>query len=177
MRVGKYTYGAEHVRTEWPQAHVVIGRFTSIAEDCTIMLGGNHHVDRGTTYPFGHVATEVFQYDRDDQPTTRGDVVIGNDVWIGAHVTIMSGVKIGDGAVVAAYSHVVSRVKPYSVVGGNPARIYYFRHPPDVVRQLRAMRWWDLPDETIREIVPLLMAKDLAPLFAWWAQRRADGQQ
>jgi hypothetical protein len=173
VTVGKHTYGAEYVRIDWPQAEVSIGAFCSIASPVSVMAGGNHHTDRGTTFPFGHRAQEVFPFPMDDQPTTRGPVRIGNDVWIGAHASIMSGVTIGDGAVIAAYAHVASNVKPYAVVGGNPAEVLFFRHPPDVVRQLLALRWWDLPDDVIAGIVPWLMGKDLTPLFAWWKERNA----
>jgi len=167
LTVGKHTYGHERLRVEWPQADVRIGAFCSIAEDVTLMLGGNHACERGTTFPFGHVATGVFPVERDDLPRTRGDVVIGSDVWIGCHASIMGGVKIGDGAVVAAWAHVVSRVPPYAVVGGNPATVWCYRHPPDVVRRLRALRWWSWPDALILEVAPLLLGTDLAPLFAW----------
>jgi acetyltransferase-like isoleucine patch superfamily enzyme len=161
MQWGRYTYGVENVRTEWPQADVVIGSFTSIATDCTIILGGNHDPQRGTVYPFGYRDQKVFPCAPSGLPSTRGNVVIGHDVWIGSHVSIMSGVTIGDGAVVGAFSHVVSNVKPYAVVGGNPARLFYFRHPPEVVKRLRALRWWTWPDALIAEAVPLL--REIAP--------------
>ena len=172
MTVGRHTYGAEHITVLWPQAEIEIGSFCSIAPGVTIFAGGGHALDRGTTYPFGHVLTSTFPAPPlDGHPVTRGPVRIGHDVWIGANASIMSGVRIGNGAVIGAHSHVVTSVKPYAVVGGNPAQVYCFRHPPDVVHQLLAMRWWDLPDEQIREIVPLLTQRDLVPLFAWWKDR------
>jgi len=159
----------ENLTILWGHASLRIGAFCSIGAGCTIYLGGDHRPSRMTTYPFGCVRQDVF-HGPDERPATRGDVVIGNDVWIGERVTIMSGVRIGDGAVVGTNSHVVSNVRPYCVVGGNPAQSYYFRHPPEIVRQLRAMRWWTLPDDTIREIVPLLLSTNPAPLLAWWAR-------
>jgi acetyltransferase-like isoleucine patch superfamily enzyme len=174
MQYGRFTYGVEHIRTEWSQASVEIGSFTSIATGCTIILGGNHDPLRGTTFPFGYRDQKTFPCAPSGLPSTRGPVKIGNDVWIGSHVSIMSGVRIGDGAVVGAFSHVVSNVKPYAVVGGNPARLYYYRHPPEVVKRLRAMRWWDWPVPLIAEAAPLLNARDLDPLFAWWDRHKEN---
>ncbi len=77
----------------------------------------------------------------------------------------MSGVKIGDGAIISANSHVVSDVKPYSIVGGNPAKFYYFRHDEETIKKLLILKWWNMDDNIINEIVPLLCSNNLDELF------------
>ena len=102
--VGRFTYGHDRlVVRQWGEgAALRIGSFCSFAEKITIMLGGNHRTDWITTYPFGHVFEEQFGADPvAGHPSTNGDVVIGDDVWIGHGATVISGVTIGDGAVVA----------------------------------------------------------------------------
>lgn len=120
MIVGKNTYGVNNIKVHWQGKCVVkVGAFCSIASNCNIFLGGNHRIDWITTYPFGHVHQDKFsKFNGVGHPATNGDVVIGNDVWIGTNVTIMSGITIGDGAVIAANTHVVKNVEPYSIVGG-----------------------------------------------------------
>lgn len=156
--VGKHTYGTNCITCkEWGEGSKLhIGAFCSIA-DCTIFLGGNHRVERITTFPFGHAAKDAFRgHDGRGHPGTRGDVVIGNDVWIAHGATIMSGVKIGDGAVVAANAHVVKDVEPYSIVGGNPARHIRYRFEQDVRDKLLKIKWWEWEDEKINANLHLL---------------------
>ena len=155
--IGRYTYHNLKV-TEHPDARLIIGKFCSIAPDVRIFLGDEHRTDWITTYPFGTVHKDVFG-DRDTgHPATKGDVVIGNDVWIGYGATIMSGVTIGDGAVIAARSHVVKPVAPYEVVGGNPAKHIKFRFDQDTIDMLLELKWWDKPESLIRALIPVLTA-------------------
>ena len=83
-------------------------------------------------------------------------MIIGNDVWISANVTIMSGITIGDGAVIAHNSHVVKNVEPYSVIGGNPAKLIKYRFTPEQIEKLLEIKWWNWDDEKINEFTPLL---------------------
>jgi acetyltransferase-like isoleucine patch superfamily enzyme len=92
---------------------------------------------------------------------TKGDVIIGNDVWISSNVTIMSGVTIGDGAVIANNSHVVKNVEPYSLVGGNPARLIKYRFTQEQIEQLLEIKWWLWDDEKISAFTPLLCNSDI----------------
>jgi carbonic anhydrase/acetyltransferase-like protein (isoleucine patch superfamily) len=88
----------------------------------------------------------------DGHPATNGDIIVGNDVWIGRGATLMSGVKVGDGAVIAANSHVVRDVADYEIVGGNPAIKIKMRFDSDTVSLLKKLAWWSLPEEKILEI-------------------------
>lgn len=110
-----------------------------------------------TTFPFGHAHKNVFtRFDGQGHPRTNGDVNIGNDVWIGENVTIMSGVTIGDGAVIANNSHVVKDVEPYSMVGGNPAKMIKKRFSDEQIKKLLEIKWWYWDDDLINTHVHLL---------------------
>lgn len=159
VQIGRYTYGTKKLAIlQWREgASLTIGSFCSVSGRMTVYLGGNHRVDWGTTYPFGHVFVGAFGgRDITGHPHTNGDVTIGNDVWIGMNVTVMSGVTIGDGAVIAANSTVGKSVGPYEIWGGNPARLIKPRFPEEISRRLHALRWWDCSNAAIRELAPLL---------------------
>ena len=155
LEVGAHTYGRENLNILFRDSgqKVKIGKFCSIAKDVTIFLGGDHRHDWVTTYPFGHVELDAFgpeQYD--GHPSSKGSVVIGNDVWIGHGVTIMSGVNIGDGAVIAANSQVLKDIPPYGIAGGNPAKLMWLRFDGDTIARLLAVQWWDFPTPEIKSI-------------------------
>jgi acetyltransferase-like isoleucine patch superfamily enzyme len=136
------TYGADKIEVfQWNEGAVCkIGKFCSIADRVKVFLGGDHKVNWTSTFPHR------------SQTGTKGDIVIGNDVWLSHGVTIMSGVKIGDGAIVAANSHVVKNVEPYTIVGGNPARYIKHRFNGQIIDLLLELKWWDLPDQSINEM-------------------------
>ena len=162
MPYGKYTYGTPIIR-EWGEgAKLTIGNFCSLAENIHIYLGGNHKTDWVTTYPFGHMHKNIFNiFDGTGHPSTKGDVIIGNDVWIGINATIMSGITIGDGAVIAANSHVVKNVAAYSIVGGNPAKFIKYRFTPEQIEKLLQIKWWYWEDSKINEFTSLLCNTDI----------------
>jgi acetyltransferase-like isoleucine patch superfamily enzyme len=116
---------------------LTIGRYCSIADKVEILLGGDHRLDWVSTYPFA--AMQGLWPDADapaDYHVSRGDVTIGNDVWLGSGCIILSGVTVGHGAVVAARAVVTRDVAPYTVVAGNPARPLRQRFDPDTVAAL-----------------------------------------
>jgi acetyltransferase-like isoleucine patch superfamily enzyme len=165
--VGAFSYGRLRVRHWGEGARLVVGRYCSFADGIEILLGGNHRIDFGSTYPFhsfpdlwpGVPPAERFPY-------ASGDVAIGSDVWIGAGATVLSGVAIGDGAVVAARAVVTKDVAPYAIVAGNPAREVGRRFDEATVAALLETRWWDLPVEQVRGLVPLLQSTDVQGLIA-----------
>jgi acetyltransferase-like isoleucine patch superfamily enzyme len=154
LTVGDFTYGKEHLEVLFRDsgAKVEIGKFCSIARGVRIILGGHHRHDWVTTYPFGEVFQNVFGVNSTgNQHRSKGSVIIGNDVWIGLGVTIMPGVNVGDGAVIAANAHVTSDVPPYAIVGGNPSRFIRFRFDKEVIYKLTTIRWWDFSVEQINK--------------------------
>ena len=157
MSFGKYTYGTPTVYWKNDNAKLIVGNFCSIATNVKIYLGGNHRTDWVTTYPFGYMHEITFNnFDGVGHPSTKGDIIIGNDVWIGDNVTIMSGVTIGDGAVIANNSHVVKNVEPYSLVGGNPAKLIKYRFTQEQIAKLLEIKWWYWDDEKINNFTPIL---------------------
>jgi len=158
---GKHSYGNPKIL--WGgKASLRVGNFVSIAGGVKIFLGGNHPADRITTFPFGHTDNDDFPAaDGYDHPQTNGDVVIGSDAWICTNATIMSGVTIGPGAIVACNSHVVKSVPAYAMVGGNPTKVIRSRFSEAQIADLLRIRWWDWPDEKIRENINLLCSSDI----------------
>lgn len=157
--IGEWTYGQPDVFSWNEGATLVIGKFCSIAGRVTIMLGGEHNVDWVTTYPFNPLFPQASAYT--GHPKTKGNVTIGNDVWIGYDSFILSGVSIGNGAVVAARSTVTRDVPPYSIVGGNPAKIIKYRFSPEVITELEQMAWWNWPLPFILQALPLLLSNQI----------------
>ncbi|EQD36037.1 chloramphenicol acetyltransferase, partial [mine drainage metagenome] len=154
IRVGRFSYGFANLTIkQWEEgASLDIGSFCSMA-CATILLGGNHRTDWITTYPFGHIYADMLGGTGiKGMPYSNGDVVIKNDVWIGHNAMIMSGVTVGDGAVIAANAHVVKDVAAYSMVGGNPARQIKLRFAPEICDLLLKLRWWELPLNFIKTI-------------------------
>lgn len=163
---GKYTYGQENVNILWAQPHpgttLTVGKFCSLARNIQVYLGGNHNTNWVSTYPFGRINMDKFNtFNGVGQPSTKGSVIIGNDVWIGENVIIMSGITIGDGAVIANNSHVVKNVAPYSIVGGNPAKLIKLRFTEKQIASMLKIKWWDWDDAKINKFAPLLCNPDI----------------
>jgi acetyltransferase-like isoleucine patch superfamily enzyme len=138
-QIGDFTYGTPKVIGK---GDLTIGKFCSIADGVTILLNIEHRSDWATTYPFSvlfpgaqHIA---------GHPRGKGPVVIGNDVWIGYRATILSGVTIGNGAIIGANAVVAKDVAPYSVVAGSPAQHLKYRFAEEWCDSLnRRIRWWE----------------------------------
>jgi virginiamycin A acetyltransferase len=146
-----------------------IGRFCAIAEGVTFVMNGANHATSGfSTYPFN-----IFGggWEKGFDPATweaelRGDTTIGNDVWIGMRVTILPGVTIGDGAIVAAQSIVSRDVPPYAIVAGNPAKVVKTRFDEATVARLLAVAWWHWPVDKITRNLDAIRGADIARLEA-----------
>jgi len=166
MKVGKFTYGHQNITEVFADFHqdveLHIGKFCGIGRDVIVFFGnGLHDLNNISTYPFGHVCEHTFKKKTIEKGTTRGNVIIGNDVWIGQGVTIMSGIKVGDGAIIAANSHVTKTVRPYSVVRGNPAELVAKRFDENSIKKLLEIKWWDWPIDKIIENQELLNSPEL----------------
>jgi acetyltransferase-like isoleucine patch superfamily enzyme len=161
--VGKHTYGHHNIEIYYwgENTWLDIGNFCSISGHIHVYLGGNHRTDWATTYPFGHINQNTFSsFSGEGHPQTKGDVKIGNDVWIGTHVTIMSGITIGDGACIASNSVITKDVEPYSIVGGNPAKLIKKRFTDKTIETLLELKWWDMDDYSINQMTPYLCSSD-----------------
>ncbi|WP_301539625.1 CatB-related O-acetyltransferase [Paenibacillus sp. NEAU-GSW1] len=163
--IGPYTYGEPLVLAYGVSNIVVIGKFCSIANGVTIMLGGNHRYDWGTTYPFSAFMPE-YSYIA-NVSRSNGNVIIGNDVWLGMGATIMSGVTIGDGACIATNAQVTKNVPPYAIVGGNPARVIKYRFPQHIIDRMMEIKWWEWEPQQIEQVIPLLMSENFPAVFRY----------
>lgn len=143
---------------------LIIGKFCAIASGVKFIMGSaNHRINSVTTYPFnvfGGAWQEVTKPHLSELPH-KGDTIIGNDVWMGRESIIMPGVKIGDGAIIAAYSVVTKDVEPYSLVGGNPAKFIKYRFDRELINLLLKFKWWNLESNQLVEVIPLLCNSDL----------------
>lgn len=149
------TYGRPKVNHyKGDTGRVIIGRFCSIAGDVQFTPGGQHRADWISTYPFG----SLVGVPNLSEVSGKGDIVVGNDVWIGKGAAILSGVTVGHGAVIGSYSVVSRPVRPYAVVVGNPAREARRRFTDDVVESLLRVAWWDWPLEEILSNAQLLQS-------------------
>lgn len=147
-----YAYGPERL---------IIGKFCALAAEVRfLMAGANHPASGVSTFPFAIFGGAWREMTVDlvyDLPS-RGDTVVGNDVWIGYRATIMPGVQIGDGAIVAAGALVTKDVPPFAIVGGNPARLLRMRFDEADVARLLRVAWWDWPVAQITAHARAIMA-------------------
>ena len=160
--------------------NLLLGKFCSVGPGTTFIMNGANHRMVGSTFPFNLFGNgwEKYTPALEDLPY-KGDTEIGNDVWVGRNVTIMPGVKIGDGAIIAAESVVVKNVEPYTIVGGNPSRFMKKRFSEEKIKDFLEIRWWDLPIETINANIDFILNGDAEKLkqnvrkkVKWQSQRR-----
>lgn len=156
---------------------LVIGRFCSIACGAKFLFNSANHTLRSlSTYPFPIFHGEQWGIDISEVASAwdnRGDVVIGNDVWIGYEAVIMAGVHIGDGAVIAARAVVTHDVPPYTIAGGVPAKAIRPRFDKRTIEQLLRLKWWDWPAEKIREALPFIRGGEVEKLVLF-AENEVD---
>jgi virginiamycin A acetyltransferase len=155
-----YAYGPERLE---------IGRYCALAEGVRfLMAGGNHAMLGPSTFPFGIFGGEWAERTMDlvMGAESRGDTVVGSDVWLGYRTLVMPGVSIGHGAVVAAGSVVVGDVPPYAIAGGNPARVLRVRYSEEEVATLLRVAWWDWPVSLVTSSARVIMAGTVGELEA-----------
>ena len=144
---------------------LIIGKFCMIASDVKFIMNGANHLSNAiSTYPFAVFGNGWESAMEGKTYPNKGNIEIGNDVWIGYNATIMAGVKIGDGAIIATNSTVVSDVEPYTIVGGNPAREIKKRFSPEIVERLLKLQWWNWDIEKITKNVQNLTDLDIDKL-------------
>ena len=157
--VGDHTYGSPEIIFFGDQSKLTIGKYCSISENVKIVLNSEHKLCI-TSYPFYSVKMNK-HYKWVDKPDkhyglSKGDVVIGNDVWIGYNVTILSGVTIGDGAILGLNSTVTKDVPPYTIVAGNPAREIRKRFHREIIEKLLYIQWWNWSDQKVKDNLELM---------------------
>ena len=174
--VGDYTYydDFEHVENfeknikyhfDFVGDKLIIGKFCMIASDVKfIMNGANHLSESISAYPFAIFGNGWENAMEGKSYPNKGDLVIGNDVWIGYNATIMSGIVIGDGAIIATNATVTKDVAPYTIVGGNPAKEIRKRFDEDTIKKLLAIQWWNWDIATISKNVQALTGGNLSEL-------------
>lgn len=175
--VGDYTYYDDFENVENFEKNVkylfdfvadqlIIGKFCMIASDVKfIMNGANHLTDSLSTYPFAIFGKGWESAMNGKTYPQKGNINIGNDVWIGYNATIMAGVSIGDGAIIATNSTVIKDVEPYSIVGGNPAKEIKKRFSKEVITQLLELQWWSWDIEKITRNVQNLTNAEIEKII------------
>ena len=144
---------------------LIIGKFCMIASDAKFIMNGANHLSNAiSTYPFSIFGNGWENAMEGKAYPNKGNIEIGNDVWIGYNATIMAGVKIGDGAIIATNATVVSDVKPYTIVGGNPAKEIKKRFSPEIIERLLKLQWWNWDIEKITKNVQNLTDLDIDKL-------------
>lgn len=151
VSIGRGTYGVNRntIQGLSPDAPVNIGNFCSFGQETLIFSKADHALNLPSTFP---LRTLLLHPERGDQDAvTKGAVSIGHDVWVGARAMILSGVTIGNGAVIGAGTLVTKNVPPYAIFAGNPAQLVRYRFTEDQIEALQRIAWWDWPDTKIRD--------------------------
>lgn len=159
ISIGEFTYGEPTIHMWTDKYKVKIGKFCSFSHNITIIVDGNHRIDWVSTYPFGKVIKDIKE--NPGHPIGKGDIIIGNDVWIALGVLILPGVKIGDGAVIGANSVVTKNVDDYEIVAGNPAKHVKYRFSQEQIDSLKKIKWWDWPIEKIKANLEMIESPNI----------------
>ena len=176
--IGDYTYYDDPENSEDFERNVlyhfpfigdrlIIGKFCALARGVKfIMNGANHKLDGFSTYPFGIFGNgwEKIAPQPKELPS-KGNTVIGNDVWIGYETVIMPGVQVGDGAIIAAKSVVVNDIPPYTIFGGNPAKCIRQRFSDKTIQSLLEIAWWNWESEKITRNLEKIVSADIEALI------------
>lgn len=176
--IGKYSWGHLTVANKSPGCVLKVGRYCSFAFGVEVFLGGEHRSDYVSTYRFGKYPPFSEWYEPEaDTAIARGDITIGNDVWIGRGAMILSGVTLGDGVIVGAGSVVRQSAPPYAIVVGNPARVAGFRFPKEQIEALLRIQWWNWSEERIVESLDLMMSDGIEKFIEAYDTQAPDQQQ
>ena len=170
IEMGKHSYFSSEPNIQWADngSKLIIGKFCSVAPGFTAYLGGNHYTNRISAYPFEHL---LLHSSEGLTSESKGDIVIGNDVWIGDYVILMSGCSIGDGCFIGAHSVVRGNIPSYSVAYGNPCKVNHVRFSAEDLVLLKDMKWWNWEEALIREAYPFIVNKDVRGLYNFYLRR------
>lgn len=163
-KIGKWSYGNPKIYRWNSEDKLIVGNFCSIGPNVSFFIGGDHRTDWITTSPlpdpkfsfFFNKAKNIKNFSK-----SKGNIIIGNDVWIGGNSLILSGAEIGTGAVIAAGSLVNGKIEPYSVVGGNPAKLIKKRFSDSDIKKILDTKWWDLNDQIINSLSIYLLSDNI----------------
>jgi acetyltransferase-like isoleucine patch superfamily enzyme len=176
--IGTASYGMPIVHSHHGGTTLKIGAYCSIASNVQIFLGGQHRIDWISSYPFPFFFQMDASYKEECLTAdSRGDVIIGSDVWLCANCTILSGVTIGHGAVIASGTLVSRDVEPYAVMAGNPAKIIKWRFDEPMRKALLESAWWDWPEVEINKVMNKLCSGNLNDFLNYIKLRNAKSQE
>jgi virginiamycin A acetyltransferase len=166
INIGRGTYFADGKPTTREQlSSLTIGNFCSVAHLVIFDCGFQHAIANISQYPFNKAFPEC--YHLSGHPLSKGDINIGHDVWIGERAIIMSGVTIGNGAVVGANAVVTKSIPDYGIAVGVPARTIKYRFELDEIHMLNQIKWWDWSDSKIKSAAKYLMSNDIQGLLTF----------
>lgn len=172
VSVGRNTYGPIEMITYGDHDRLEIGSFVSIADKVKFLLETEHHIDHLSTYPYK--ARLLGQ----EESFAKGGIKVEDDVWLGYEATVLSGVTIGRGAVIAAGAVVAKDIPPYAVAGGVPARVIKYRFEPEVIDFLMTLDYSKLTDEMVKEHIDELYlplegksADELRQMYGWFPKK------
>ena len=178
FEVGRYTYISSP--NDWNKSSLdarywntgnklTIGSFCSFADRISLFLGGNHNFDNISTFPFHIIDGSIPNRSIE---RSNGDIIIGNDVWIGSRVMVLSGVTIGDGACIGACSVVTKDIPAYQIWAGNPARLIRQRFVSGDIKMLLEIQWWSWDINKIKGAMQLLQSNDIDGLYDYWLRMK-----
>jgi chloramphenicol O-acetyltransferase type B len=171
-KIGANCYGVPNIKHPHPDAMLTIGNYCSFAKNVEIYLGGNHRTDWVSTYRFPVFFKQARHIE--NCAITNGNVTIGSDVWLCQNTSILSGITIGHGAVVANGAIVTKNVAPYEIVGGNPAKHIRWRFDEPTREALLKSAWWDWPEAEVLSVVDMLCSKDISAFIEYTNSRKND---
>ncbi|WP_313514477.1 type B chloramphenicol O-acetyltransferase [Sphingobacterium sp.] len=149
---------------------LIIGSYCSIGSGISFIMAGNqgHRHNWISSFPFYYMPEVEAFHNANNGFKNAGDTVVGNDVWIGSEAMIMSGVKIGDGAVIGSRSLVTKDVAPYTIVGGNPAKVIKSRFNEEHIKMLLEIKWWDWNEKILSEANPIICSDNIELLYEFY---------
>lgn len=156
IEAGKYSFGVPNLVSYGNKNEkLIIGNYCSIAAGATFILSGEHHTDTFTTYTLKNHCFGI----KEDETLSKGPIKICDDVWIGYNATILSGVTIGQGAIIGANSLVTKDVEPYSIVGGNPAKLIKYRFSEEIINEMKKIDYSKIEPQQLKNIELLIYNK------------------